>query len=91
MQKILDLLEIFKTRAVDPALQGHTSYTRECFELAAKELDIAIRESEPANLVAFIPPGVLELVNEALHFNPDTEECWQALGQAAVDIQSGPS
>ena len=91
MKQILDQLQVFKTRAKDPALVGHTSYTQECFELAAKELEIALKESEPANIVAWIPPGVLNLVHEALHFDPDSEEDWQVLGQAAVDIQTGPS
>jgi hypothetical protein len=88
---VAELLELFRTRAKDPALVGHTSYTRECFELAAKELELAIKASEPANLIAWIPPDVRDLVHEALHFDPDSEEDWQVLGQAAVNIQTGPS
>jgi len=91
MQEVTKLLATFKARAADPALVGHTSYTTEAFALAAKELELAIKESEPRNIVAWIPPAVLDLVHEALHFDPDSEEDWQVLGQAAVNIQTGPS
>lgn len=91
MIPVVTLLASFKKRATDPALVGHTSFTQESFALAAKELELALAESEPRNIVAWIPPAVLDLVHEALHFDPDSQEDWQTLGQAAVNIQTGPS
>jgi hypothetical protein len=93
-QKMLELLATFRVRAVDGALKGRMCYTQEAFQLAATELEAAILESapeEPPNLVAFIPPPVLELVHEALHFDARDEDSWAALGQAALSCQSGPS
>lgn len=91
MSKIQECLETFKAREADPKLKKHVSKTQECFGLAARELEIAILEDEPPNLIAFIPPACITLVHEALHFDPEEDDSWEALAQAAVDLQSGPS
>lgn len=92
----LELLAVFRVRATDAALKGRMCYTHEAFALAATELEIAIRESralspEPPNLIAYIPPACVDLVCEALHFNPHDEDAWERLGLAAIATQSGPS
>lgn len=97
--KIVEVLAVFKVRAIDMALQGRMCYTQEAFKLAAVELEAAIIEAnkdtpkpeEPPNLIAFIPPACVELVHEALHFNPHDEDAWEALGMAALACQNGPS
>lgn len=96
--KIVEVLAVFRVRAADEALRGRMCYTQEAFSLAARELEIAIREvaeapkaPEPPNLIAYIPPTCIQLVNEALHFNPHDEDSWEALGLAAMACQSGPS
>lgn len=97
--RIVEVLAVFKVRAIDEALRGRMCYTQEAFTLAANELEIAIREvnaekpkaPEPPNLIAFIPPPCVTLVHEALHFNPHDEDSWEALGLAAIDCQNGPS
>lgn len=90
-QKILELLQVFRVRASDPAVKGKRALIHETFELAAKELEQAIRESEPENLISYVPIAVIDLVHEACHFNSDSEECWERLGLAAMAIQNGPS
>jgi hypothetical protein len=70
-------------------------YTQEAFRLAYNELQVACldadRETEPQNLIAFVPPACVALVHEALHFNPHQEDGWESLGHAALAIQSGLS
>lgn len=93
-QRMLELLAVFRVRASDAALKGRMCYTQEAFQLAANELEIALRESqpeEPPNLIAFVPPACISLVHEAIHFNPHDEDSWETLGLAAIAIQSGPS
>jgi hypothetical protein len=95
--RMLELLAVFRVRAIDEALTGRMCYTQEAFALAARELEVAIRESqpepapEPPNLIAYIQPACVTLVHEALHFDPHDEDSWEALGLAAIDCQSGPS
>jgi hypothetical protein len=93
-ERMLELARVFRVRAHDPALAGRMCYTQEAFTLAATELEIAIQESGPEelpNLVAYIPPACLDLVHVALHFQSDSEDDWEALGLAALAVQSGPS
>lgn len=87
MQQLLTLLATFKERAGASGLCS----IGEAFDLAAKELEIALKESEPHNLVAYIDPAVIALVHEALHFDASNKELWQRLAAAAEAIQSGPS
>lgn len=91
MNKFLELLGTFKVRATDPALYGRNTRADVIFELVAKELELAILESEPVNLASFIPQKCIHLVECALHFDDRSEASWNKLGRAARDIQSGPS
>ena len=84
--QINKLLLVFKRRAEDPSLR-HSVMVSEVFDLCAKELEIAIGESEPPNLLAYVPRSCIDLVCEALHFNQDSDESWAALARAAIACQ----
>ncbi len=89
MSHLAELLQVFKTRATDPALYGRNCRADIIFNQVAMELAQAMHKDEPEGLLAYVPISVINLVHVACHFDHGSEESWEALGNAAIDIQNG--
>jgi hypothetical protein len=87
MNSLEKLLVEFQRRAEDPNLR-HQIMISEVFDLCARELDIAIRESRPS-LTPHLPAYCQRLLHVALRFDPHSEQGWEDIGNAAIACQRG--